>query len=343
MIPPRLEAYLERLRRVPFVRSITVAKHGVKIDHEEVDAILTIKTPTTSERVYCELKTSNMSNALAAQTVALAKKLKPLLVAAPIIGEGTGDFLAAHEVSFVDMRGNCYLDLGSRYVARIQGQRGNRPAPTRGLRVPSYQVLFAVLAESSMISSPLRTLATAAGVSRQPAVTLRERLEDLGHIIRTKAGYRWAPSGKRRALDLWLAGYATTVRPSLLLGSYRTEDTDATKLETRLAHVLNPGTSWRWGGGAAAQRLTGYFRGEKTVVHLAEESPDLPKRLRAVPHRDGPLIMMRSPGPLGLNGATPETAHPLLVYSELLTDGNERAREAAEELAERFAIGKTPS
>jgi hypothetical protein len=38
-------------------------------------------------------------------------------------------------------------------------------------------------------------------------------------------------------------------------------------------------------------------------------------------------------------GVTTDTAHPLLVYTELLTDGNERAREAAQQLAERCSIG----
>ena len=41
-------------------------------------------------------------------------------------------------------------------------------------------------------------------------------------------------------------------------------------------------------------------------------------------------------------GPTPDTAHPLLVYSELLADGSERSREAAELLAKKYALGGTP-
>ena len=37
-----------------------------------------------------------------------------------------------------------------------------------------------------------------------------------------------------------------------------------------------------------------------------------------------------------LSGALPRTVHPLLVYTELLTSGDERAREAGVELRERF-------
>ena len=143
----------------------------------------------------------------------------------------------------------------------------------------------------------------------------------------------------RRALDLWLAGYATSVRPSLLVGSYRTQDIDPAALETRIAPILDKNCEWRWGGGAAALRMTGYFRGEKTIVHVAEAPVDLPKELRAVPDRLGPLSVLRSPGHSGFKGTTVDTAHPLLVYTELLTDGSERAREAAQLLAERYSIG----
>jgi hypothetical protein len=64
--------------------------------------------------------------------------------------------------------------------------------------------------------------------------------------------------------------------------------------------------------------MTGYFHGEKAVVHVADPPADLQRRLRAVPASDGPLVELRSPGPNGLEGSTPNTAHPLLVYAELV-------------------------
>jgi hypothetical protein len=46
--------------------------------------------------------------------------------------------------------------------------------------------------------------------------------------------------------------------------------------------------------------------------------------------------MLGVPGPLGLEGPAPHVAHPLLVYTELLVEGDERAREAAEEIHSRY-------
>jgi hypothetical protein len=337
---PKLAPYLERLRALPFVRSIEVVKENVKVGGVHVDALLAIKTPTGKKRVFCEVKSSNMSHELAFQAVALLRDVRPLIVAAPVIGSGVGQLLADNGASFVDLRGNCDLDLGGRYIARIQGRSGEKTNGARALRTPSYSVLFAVLADPSLISVPVRTLGAAAGVSRQPAVTLRERLLDLGLVLRSARGFVWAPQGQKRALDLWLAGYATSVRPGLLIGAFTTQDPDPGALELRIGPILDKTCTWRWGGGAACDRLTGYFRGEQTVVHVADEPADLPRELRAVPARDGRLVLLRTPGPKGLVGATSETAHPLLVYTELLTNGSERAREAARDLAERFSFGR---
>ena len=341
-MPPELTGYLDLLKGIPFVRSVSIDKKQHKKGDLIIDALLKVRTPTGSEQLYCEVKSSNMSHELAMQVVGFARHIHPLLVVAPIIGAGIGDFLVENKINFVDLRGNCYLNLGDRYVARIQGQRGEQHPTARALRTPSYQVLFTILAEPSLLSAPVRALASASGVSRQAVVTLQERLSELGHVIKGPRGYVWAATGMRRALDLWLAGYATSVRPSLLVGSYRTQDIDPAALEARIAPILDKCAEWRWGGGAAAYRMTGYFRGKKTIVHVAEAPVDLPKKLRAVPDRLGPLSVLRSPGRSGFKGTTVDTAHPLLVYTELLTDGSERAREAAQLLAERHSIGTAP-
>jgi len=336
----KLDAYLEHLRALPFVRAVSVNKEQVQVGEHRVDARIAIRTPTGVEKVYVEIKGSNMSREMAAQVASLAQSIHPLLVAAPVIGSGVGDFLVQNNTSFVDLRGNCHIDLGGRYIARIQGQAGERPVTARALRTPSYQVLFTVLAEPTLISTSVRALAAAAGVSRQPAVTLRQRLVELGLVVRGAKGYMWTQQGRRKALDLWLAGYATSVRQGLFVGAYRTQDADPGAREDRIAPILDKCCPWRWGGGSASDRMTGYFHGEKTVVHVVDSPADLPRSLRAVPASDGPLIVLRSPGPKGIDGITPDTAHPLLVYTELLTDGGERAREAAEELAERFSLGR---
>ena len=63
---------------------------------------------------------------------------------------------------------------------------------------------------------------------------------------------------------------------------------------------------------------------------------DLARRLRVLAAPDGPLILMRTPGPMALVGPKPRTVAPLLVYAELLQGGEKRAIEAAAEVRRKY-------
>ena len=202
------------------------------------------------------------------------------------------------------------------------------------MRAPGYQVLFAVLAKPELLNAPVRTLAEAAGVGKTAAADAFARLKEEGLI----------GSGERRRhlldprtlMDRWVGGYATVVRPRLLVGRYRTNDVNPEALEERIEKTLGATVTWAWGGGAAAMRLTKLYRGEATVLHVEVPPADLAKRLRALPAEDGALTVLRAPGRIAFEGALPRTVHPLLVYTELLTARSARAREAAREIQERY-------
>ena len=104
------------------------------------------------------------------------------------------------------------------------------------------------------------------------------------------------------------------------------------------AEDLAPPVPWRWawGGATAAYRMTGHYRGEDTQLHVDRPAPTLPQELRVLPARTGNLMILRVPGPAAFDGALPRTVHPLLVYTELLIDNDDRAVEAAAEILERF-------
>ena len=132
---------------------------------------------------------------------------------------------------------------------------------------------------------------------------------------------------------MWLNGYETLVRPALLSGTYRTQNTTPDDLEARITRLFSDtdGAELRWGGCAAGFRLTGHYRGESTVVHVHEVPRELPRQLRALKDPNGNLILMDAFG--SINWRTrKDTVHPLLAYSEMLHEGDERAREAAQEL-----------
>jgi hypothetical protein len=334
------EKYLTHLRALPFVRKAEIRAMQPGKGPYRPDAVLRLRTPRGNHDLLVEVKRTHLTYVLVDGILARIGKMaeQPWILFAPYVGQRMARHLAEFGVNYVDAAGNCRLRIDDDYVATIQGQRPVREGTRgRGIGVPGYQVLFAILAKPGLLNEPIRTLAAAAGVGKTAAGDAIARLGQEGLI--TAGRQQRHLLNTQTILDRWLAGYATTVRPRLLIGRYRTEDTDPGALENRIEKALGNTITWAWGGGAAAMRLTKHYRGEETVLHVEDPPADLARRLRALRAQDGPLTILRAPGKIGFEGALPRTVHPLLAFTELLATGKERAREAAQEIRERYLEG----
>lgn len=260
------------------------------------------------------------------------------LLCLPYVGAKLGDFLTERDIDYVDLVGNIHLRGGDSFYLHIAGKKPpKRVSTSKGIRTAGFQVLFALLVRPDLASASARALAAEAGVSKSAVAEMIGRL--------TEEGWLAGRGGSRKLLrpnDLisrWVEGWATIVRPRLLIGRYAIGAPDSETLESKIFSVLGSAPDWAFGGGAAAKRLSGYFRGRETVIHVARPLPalkQLPRELGAVPSREGALSLFHAPGTIGLGGPQPHVAHPLLVYAELLAHRDERSREAASKLREQF-------
>jgi hypothetical protein len=266
-----------------------------------------------------------------------------LMVFAPAVGRDLGNAFERGGVNFVDVAGNCLLRLGDRYVARIQGRSSaNRKGIGKALRAPAYRTLLAMLIQPELVDAPSRAIAAEAEVAPQTAIDLRKYLVEQGFVLKTRDHHRWAPEREREIMTLWLTGYSTTLAPSLILGRFRAKETDPHQLESHIEPILDRACVWRYGGGAAAHRLTGYYRGDHTLLYVSNPPADLATRLGFVKDESGPIVLTQIPGRLALQSPQPTCVHPVLAYADLLAEGHDRARDAARELYERLIAGPTP-
>ena len=336
-----VERYLQHLRGLPFVKKAEIHLQPRPKTTASGDGTLSIKAPHSTHHFDLEIKRSPTTYAAIDAVIGrreaghAAKTPRGLMLFAPHVGRPLAEYLVGKNVNFVDEAGNCHVRLGSSFMALIQGRTAvPRAALGRGVGLSGHLVLFAILAKPELLNASIRTLAEQAGASKTAVEHLLARLMQEGAIVRTQN--RRHLQGQKTLLDRWLAGYSTLVRPRLLVGQYRTPDTDPSALEARIEQVLTADTPWGWGGGAAANRLTGFYRGSKTILHLAEPSETTIRSLRGLPSNEGELTVLRTPGHIAFEGAAPHTVHPLLIYTELLTEGTDRARESAAMIRERY-------
>lgn len=328
--------YEKVLGNLPGVKSFKLVTDAGHSQDRGFDGWLRLETEAGRRELWVQLLRSHLTHRTADHIVAAAvRRAEPIVLFAPHIGARLAAKLSEARINYVDANGNCHIEVAPLFL-HVEGKsRAGRAPAAKGLRSAGYQVLFVYLAEADLLNAPLRTVANVAGVSRQPVADMRHRLLDEGYVLSTKTEVRWHPRRRQEALSLWLHGYETTVRPSLLWGTYRTQDASPLELEKRLAQVFDQTevSEFRWGGSAAGFRLTGHYRGNRTVVHLHATPGDFQKRLRAMTDPRGNLVVMDAFGELNW-GPDTDTVHPLLVYSEMLNDGSERAREAAQDLYE---------
>ena len=333
-----LEPYLTRLRAFPFVEGAVVACADARIGNLRADAILRLRTRKRVHELFLEIKRTHLTRALVDGLLAgiRPKERRRWILLAPYVGAGIGEYLRENGMNYLDVAGNCFLAIDEEHFAMIEGKRPERRGPAeRGVRAAGYQVLFAILAKPDLLNAPIRVLADEAGVGKTAAAEMLTRLQAEGLIGADRKGRRLLQP--QFVLDRWLAGYTAVVRPRLLVGRFKTNDADPAALEQRIGTALGDKVAWAWGGGAAAMRLTRHYRGEETILHLGEPLLQIGRALKAIPSGDGPLTVLGVPGRIAFEGMAPRTVHPLLVYTELLAAGHERAREAAEEVWNRRA------
>lgn len=138
-----------------------------------------------------------------------------------------------------------------------------------------------------------------------------------------------------------MGGYGELLRPKLLVERFQPPEIDLRQTLAGFQKVVEAKRiTWALTGGFAANLLTRHFRGERLGLFVAESPLDFTRRLKWLPSPQGPVTVLRQFSPLVV--FTPKhpvdapVAHPLLVYAELVFQGQERELETAKLLYDRY-------
>jgi hypothetical protein len=261
------------------------------------------------------------------------RDLEKLLLVFPYVNPSLAEYMNEKEMNFLDLAGNVRMAIGKNFYVFVKGRKlatGN-PYVSKA-KIASYQVIFAFLAEPKLLNEPVRAVAEIAGVGKSAVAARITRLAKDGLIGRTTKGWRIIRYDD--LLDRWIIGYSEVIRRRIYKSSYSSRIPDLEKREAIIEEVLNTNSGiWAWGGDSAAWRMVQHYRSEISCVHLESIPIPLIMKLEALPTVDTNLVFMRPLSPISMQGVSEHLVHPLLVYTQLITSDDPRARETANEIA----------
>jgi hypothetical protein len=334
---------LDHLRELPFIRDVAVTQEESRGPNGPT-RLVKLRTPRRTFTLALETKGSfldrTLTNATIAEHAALVRERRlPLLLAARYVPRPTGERLAEAGVNFVDRPGNIHLKLGDDYHVLLLGRRATTTEPTARRPGPALiQLCFTLLADSAASDWSVRALAEAAGIGKTAAATGLQRFIRLGML--TRGGERtYRVADRARLVDDFLSGYAQVLRPHLQLGRFRGPERDPDVFLNQVARAAKDGNvQWAVTGGPAAYALDRFYRGEDVPLFVDHFPQSLPRTLRLVSDRQGPVTVLRAFGRRWRQESVDDTpiAHPWLIYAELLHSGEPRALEAAEQIRNHY-------
>lgn len=261
---------------------------------------------------------------------------KTLLVSSPL-SQDMANRCRELGVQFLDTAGNAYINDGTGTYIYVTGRRGReeaRAAANNATMTPAaLKMMFAFLAEPSLLNAPYRDISNRAMVSTGAIGKVFETLE-VRHLIGTTTGGRRMIRSPRLFLDEWASGYVSRLKPKLK--KYRFATDDLHKFRNYWSPEMR---SSAWGGEVGATYLTKHLQPEECTVYISMEDPnalrDLVKEFRLRTDPNGRVEVVQAFWNSDYFFEWFPTVPPHLIYADLLATHDSRNIAVAQQIASK--------
>lgn len=331
-----LERAIDAFRAATGLQIEVEPQNEALYDHpRKIDALVRLRTPDIDQEFAVELKMGVTDTTLGAMTQRLTGLPQQQMLVTHFVNPRMAERLKQMDIPFIDTAGNAYLNVPPVFIFI----KGNRP-PERPEKVPltrafqptGLRVVFAFLCHPALVNAPYRDIAREAHVALGTVAWVVTNLKGMGYLLdKGKRGRRLV--NRKKLLDRWVTAYPERLRPKLLIGRFRTTQTDWWK------DALLTGFRAYWGGEVAAKRLTQYLKPEMITIYAREPTAQLQLNYRLRKDPEGNIELLRAFWDVERDWVDPELVPPLLVYADLLASGDPRNIETAKLVYERELTG----
>lgn len=278
--------------------------------------------------------------------LAMRDSVSPPLVVTEKISQDAAERLRREDIPFLDTRGNAFINLPGTYVY-IVGRNQSVSTPDRKtpggklFRYSGIKLIYALLTDSKLDQHPqeailngtIREIGAKAQISLGSVSDLFGEMTARGYLAEEKKGNRQKRLllNREELIQKWVHGYCE-YRPRKHVVHLQSSNPDWWK------NIQIEDHGGLWGGEIAAVILTdGFLVNPQVATIYADETVYglvLEANLQKV--ESGGNVEIMAPLP-GVPWKEPDhCVHPLLVYADLLYSADDRNREAAERIHDRY-------
>ena len=251
--------------------------------------------------------------------------------------------LIEQNINFVDLSGNACVRKDGLYIA-ISGRKAppsERLERHRQSVSPSvWQVAYVLLRDADAQGITVRELARRAGLTHGTVSKSLQSLEQIG-LIDNLGRKGQSIRSREGMLEGWLRGYTERLRPRMIRSYAQSPGKDLRSWwEDTQPRLLQPGAVIS--GDLAAEVLETDLVAGSVVVLTQQWDREMIRRLRLIPAKSGPFLIMDAFSPISHHPQQPALADPLLVLAELAATADERTLRAQDQLLE-FVRARWPA
>ena len=312
------------------------------VDNNQVVGAIDFHFQNGNEHVFIEVK-KELRNYHMPKITELAKHYRPLMVVADNIFPTLKEELRNLNIGYLDAAANIYLRTPNTFVW-LDGKKHTRTkekTTNRAFTKTGLKLIFNLLTRD-ILNEPYRVMADAAEIAVGSIKQIIDGLTTAGYIIKLD-NKRLALNNKKALLDRWVNGYEETLKPDLLIGTFRFAN-EVTRNEWKR---LPTDEQTVWGGEAAADIMTDYLRPYQFTAYTHDTKIGVMQKWRLIPAEEGDIKVYKKfwrhltdfaydkniiHGPESM----PAIAPALLTYADLMLTLDPRCVEVAANIYDNF-------
>ncbi len=265
-----------------------------------------------------------------------ANRFAPLMVVATHIFPKIKEELRRNNIGYLETNGNIWMKKNGIMLWMELQKRlvETKNISNRAFTKTGLKVVFHFLLHENEVNMPYREIANSTEVGLGNINYVITGLKEMGFLIKlNKNEYKLA--NKKELLEKWITAYYEKLLPTLKVGTFRFLKEEDFINWKKLP--LRTEKTW-WGGEPAGDLFTNYLRPTELTLYTLETRNELIKNYRLIPDEKGNVKVFKKFWKQ--DDVNDNVVPPLLVYADLMNNGDRRCMETAQKIYDEFLQNK---